>query len=366
MTRAGRVFGVALLGLAAVALAGPRPVVSPPDAAAIAAALPVALDSLAESVRAREAAVPGLVFGTDARVTFIDGPQRTRDAVVYLHGFSATRQETAPLSELIAESIDANLFEARLRGHGVPGERMGDATAEDWLADAAEAIAIGRRLGDSVIVVATSTGATLALWHALADSATVGTDVMAGVRAFVLISPNLGPRDRTAELLTLPWMSAIVPRIMPVRRWEPANAEQGQVWTVAYSSRALFPMQALVEDVRDRDVRRLAIPTLVFLNDADPVIDAARVHDFFDGAPAGRVDLVSYDPPAGNDAHVLAGRIVSPDGVTPLLSRTLGFLGGVRRAPPSAGAPSHDGTARERTARLALGARSDTRAPVRP
>ncbi|MDD4273595.1 MAG: hypothetical protein PHG14_07705 [Desulfobacter postgatei] len=37
---------------------------------------------------------------------------------VYIHGFSATRKETAPLSDLVAKTLNANLFYTRLSGHG--------------------------------------------------------------------------------------------------------------------------------------------------------------------------------------------------------------------------------------------------------
>ena len=92
--------------------------------------------------------------------------RKTPYSVVYLHGFSATRQETAPLAECVADSLGANLFETRLAGHGREREPLADVRAEDWLHDAAEALAIAARLGERVIVIGTSTGATLAVGDA--------------------------------------------------------------------------------------------------------------------------------------------------------------------------------------------------------
>ncbi len=60
----------------------------------------------------------GLVPGTEKRITWFAEGERTAWSVVYLHGFSATRQETAPLSTLVAQALGANLFETRLSGHG--------------------------------------------------------------------------------------------------------------------------------------------------------------------------------------------------------------------------------------------------------
>jgi hypothetical protein len=47
--------------------------------------------------------------------------QKTPWAVVYVHGFSASRMETAPVADLVAKELGANLFYTRLSGHGLPG-----------------------------------------------------------------------------------------------------------------------------------------------------------------------------------------------------------------------------------------------------
>ena len=60
---------------------------------------------------------------------------QTQWAVVYIHGFSASRMETAPLADTIATALGANLFYARLAGHGRGGAAMGEPSVQDWLAD---------------------------------------------------------------------------------------------------------------------------------------------------------------------------------------------------------------------------------------
>jgi len=61
--------------------------------------------------------VAGLVPDTESRIVWANGEARTPWAVVTLHGFSATRQETAPLAETVASLLNANLYEVRLTGH---------------------------------------------------------------------------------------------------------------------------------------------------------------------------------------------------------------------------------------------------------
>ncbi|MDX1515798.1 MAG: alpha/beta fold hydrolase, partial [Woeseiaceae bacterium] len=139
----------------------------------------------------------GRVPDTGKRIRWRSPGQRTPIAVVYLHGFSATRQEIAPTAERVAEHLGANLFETRLAGHGRRSAPLAGVRAEDWLADGIEALRIGQRLGERVVVIGTSTGATLAL--ALADQAE-----FAAVSELVMISPNIAPADANAEWLTRP------------------------------------------------------------------------------------------------------------------------------------------------------------------
>ena len=80
--------------------------------------------------------------------------------------FSATRQETAPLSELVSQALGANLFYTRLTGHGRTGSALACARVNDWLNDVVEAYEIGRRLGKKVIMIGCSTGGTSLAWLA--------------------------------------------------------------------------------------------------------------------------------------------------------------------------------------------------------
>ena len=88
--------------------------------------------------------------------------QKTPLAVIYVHGFSASAEEIRPVPDEVAKALGANLFYTRLAGHGRSGDAMAEPRAGDWIEDMAEAMAIGRSLGDRVVVIATSTGGTLA------------------------------------------------------------------------------------------------------------------------------------------------------------------------------------------------------------
>ena len=228
------------------------------------------------------------------------------------------------LSADVARALCANLFETRLHGHGLPGDSLGNVAVKDWLTDAVDALEIGRRLGDSVIVIGTSTGGTLAAWLA-----TLPRTMRPHMSTLVLVSPNFGPRDPMAAVLTLPWASRVLPAFIPTREWTAGNDEQRRYWTMRYPSTALFPMQAMVEHVRGRSVDGYDIPTLTFYNTDDPVVDAARTIAWLDrvqAASSARVERVVVTPKPGEDGHVIADRIVAPSQTAMLRDRIVAFV----------------------------------------
>ena len=124
--------------------------------------------------------------------------KQTEYSIVYLHGFSASRQEISPVMEKVADALGANLFFTRLSGHGQTTEALSESNPKEWFQDATEAFEIGKRLGEKVILVGTSTGATLGLWLALKHR-------REKIHALLLLSPNLGIRDPRGVLALGPW-----------------------------------------------------------------------------------------------------------------------------------------------------------------
>jgi esterase/lipase len=262
------------------------------------------LDELDAFVRAREAAIDDLTPGTAARIVWA-GEDRARRpwSVVGLHGFSATRQETAPLAARVAEGLGAHLFEARFTGHGRNGAALAEASAEDWLLDAKTALAIGDRLGERTLVLASSTGATFAYLAAATGSAP-------GVAGMAFLSPNFGPANASSQLLLFPWAKAWVPLVVGEERsWEPTNEAHGRYWTTRYPIEALFPMMASVAAARDADPDRVALPLRVFVHPGDDVVSPRSTREVLSAVTAP-VEITEVEGPG--DTHVLAGDILSP------------------------------------------------------
>lgn len=111
--------------------------------------------------------------------------------------------------------------------------------------DMAEALAIGRRLGERVLIVATSTGATLAT-VALADPA--GAADVAGA---VFVSPNYRLASAAGALLDLPLARVWGPWVAGAEHgFTPLNAGHERWWTTRFPIEALFSMATLLRHAR--------------------------------------------------------------------------------------------------------------------
>lgn len=249
-----------------------------------------------------------LIPGTEKRIRWHSGPDRgkTDYAIVYLHGFSATRQEIAPVAERVADALSANLFETRLSGHGLIQDPLRGTRAEDWLDDAAEALAIGRAIGERIVLIGTSTGATLALAMARHPS-------FESVDTLVLISPNFAPSDPSAEFLTWPGGPQLAYMIAgQTRSWEPRNALQARFWSTTYPMDAVIEMMRLVKYVRGKLPLQLDQSVLTIYSPADAVVDTARIRDAFEQIEGPRRFLLEIPSSGDPSNHVLVGDILSP------------------------------------------------------
>ena len=267
--------------------------------------LPDDLDTWLEDSERQAVERYGLVPGTEKRITWSGEHQRTPYSVLYLHGFSATRQETAPLAEIVASRLGANLFETRLTGHGRKREALADIRAEDWLRDAAEALAIASRLGERVIVIGTSTGATLA-------AAMLGHPAMDAVDILVMVSPNFAPRDPTASWLTRP-AGPLLARILvgDTRSWQPHNEQQARYWSTSYPTVSAVEMMRLVDLANRKLPDKIPQRLLMFYSSEDAVISPTEALSVFQRTTTPQKAVIEIDDPGDPSHHVLAGDVLS-------------------------------------------------------
>ncbi len=276
-----------------------------------------------------EALVPDVREGAQKRIIWVDPASKAKTplAIVYIHGFSASLEEVRPLPDIVARDLGANLYFARLRGHGRSGAAMATATVNGWFNDVAEAVAIGRRLGDRVVLLSTSTGGTLATW-ALEQPA-----LAEGIVGSVMISPNFAVQAAGADSLLWPWARQLVPMVFGENRaFKPLNDEQGKWWTTEYPTVSLLPMQASVARAGRVPVEDITVPALFIYHPDDAVVKSSVTRQIAarwgatSGAKATSVEVETSDDPFN---HVIAGRILSPSTTEPLAARIVTWVQGL-------------------------------------
>jgi pimeloyl-ACP methyl ester carboxylesterase len=251
----------------------------------------------------------------EARIVWYDTLHRkTPFVVLYLHGFSASQEEGNPVHRDFARLFGCNLYLSRLAEHGIDTpDAMINLTADKLWNSAKEAYAIARQLGDSVILVGTSTGGNLALQLA----ATYPDDPIKGL---ILMSPNIAINNPAAWLLNGPWGLQIARMVMHSNYYPAHNATPGeqQYWNAPYRLEALTQLQEMVSAKMTRTTFQSVLqPTLLlyyYKDEAhqDPTVKVSAELRMFDQLGTPPVYKRSVDIPNA-DSHVIGSHITSHD-----------------------------------------------------
>ena len=308
-----------LLALVLLVLAGPRPEadlswddVSPQP-------------PLDEWLAAREAAFDDIRPGTEKGIVWADSVgERTPYAVVYLHGFSASRLESTPYPDSVAKALGANLYYPRLPGHGRDGEALGESKAHEWIQGVAEAIRVGEAIGDSLIVMGLSTGGALAAAAALEPS------LSRRWAAQVWISPYFALRDERAGIVLGPW-GRVLFRFMAgtERSWTPQNDLHAALGTHSYPSKVILELIAMVNQIEQEDFGPVTIPTLMIYSPDDMVVRPDVGLAQLDELGSTHKDTVVVRRALDRNNHVIVGDALGPENTIPLARRTIQWLAGL-------------------------------------
>lgn len=204
-----------------------------------------AVETYIESREQRHTIKPG----NEARIVWADPATKakTPTAVVYLHGFSASQREGFPAHMGFAEKFGCNLYLARLSDHGIDTvPAMADLTVDRLWDSAKEAYAIGRQLGDEVIIMGTSTGGTLALKLAAEYPE---------IKGVINFAPNIEINDPAAFLLNKPWGLQIARLVFKGdTRTVPSDATYRKYWYDTYRLEATVELQQLLSTAATEEV----------------------------------------------------------------------------------------------------------------
>jgi esterase/lipase len=302
---------VVLLVLVVVYLLGPHP--ATPVYNADLPTIPAIKDSLEKYIAAGEAQHK-IKPNNEARIVWANDSlkQKTEYAIVYLHGFSASQEEGNPVHRDIAKAFGCNLYLSRLSQHGIDTtDALINLTADNLWESAKQAYAIGKQLGNKVILMGTSTGGTLALQLAAAYPEIAG---------LVLYSPNIAINDPNAWLLNNPWGLQIA-RLVKGSKLNTGGKntpEYKQYWNYQYRLEATTQLEEELETTMTNTAfAKVKQPTLTLYyykdeKNQDPVVKVSAMKEMMQhlGTPADQKKMVPI-PNAGS--HVLASPIQSKD-----------------------------------------------------
>ncbi len=280
--------------------------------------LPTALPPVIENLEQLEAEVvrreldnPLIKPDNEARIIWANSSQqKTPYSMVYLHGFGASQGEGEPVHRWLAERFGCNLYLSRLKEQGIQSDSaFKSMTAANLLASAREAVAIGKALGDRVIIIGTSTGGALGLYI------TAHNPDIAGI---MLYSPIIAPANEALFLLNGPWGwqigEAILGRVNKEDREDPVK----RYWSDVYYLEGYMALAGLVENTMQKETfQQIAQP--VFLGyyyknkeEQDPVVSVAAMLEMYDhlGTPSSKKRKVAF-PEASN--HVISSVYRSGD-----------------------------------------------------
>lgn len=294
-----------------VYLFGPRP--STPK---YSTAMPVvpAIGELEKYVADNEA-VHKLKPNNQARIVWANDSlkQKTPYAIVYLHGFSASQEEGNPVHRNIAKAFGYNLYLSRLAEHGIDTtEQLMNLTADNYWESVKQALAIGKQLGQKIILMGTSTGGTQAIQLA----ATYPNDVA----AIVLYSPNIAINDDNAWILNNHWGLQIARLVKGSKYNDPQDDRPiyKQYWNKPYRLESAVALEEMLETTMDKTTyQKVTQPTLMlyYYKDKihqDSVVKVSAMQEMFSELATDSLHKRAIAiPNAGH--HVLASPIKSGD-----------------------------------------------------
>jgi pimeloyl-ACP methyl ester carboxylesterase len=298
--------------LVLIYMSGPRP--ESPKLVTTYPTLTHNLTALEKEIMESEKGIKTVKPDNEARIIWFDSlrKEKTPYSLVYLHGFGASQAEGAPVHTQLAKHFGCNLYLSRLRDHGVAKENIfEDLTPENLFETARQAIAVGKELGDSVIVIGTSTGGAFALYAAAHDPS---------IKSIVLYSPLIDFYSGATALIDKPWGLQIMRTLVGSDYFEFQREDtlEDKYWISRYRLEGLVALKSFVSATMTEETFA-RVQCQVFLgyyykneDQQDKVVSVPAMLEMYDqlGTPAKWKRKQAF-PESGH--HVIASYIRSKD-----------------------------------------------------
>ncbi|QMW02718.1 alpha/beta hydrolase [Spirosoma foliorum] len=269
----------------------------------------------------------------EARIVWADSLHKVKTpySIVYIPGFSASWAEGDPVHKQIARHFGCNLYLARTAEHGISSpDAFKEITPSNYAASAERALAIGKALGEKVIVMGTSAGGMLSLYLAAHHPE---------IDALILYSPCIATANPALKLATKPWGKQILDQVFQGEYFINSHYdnERAKYWLPRYHTNGLITLQTMLDEfMTPEQFQKVKQPVFMgyYYKDTahqDQVVSVPAMLEMFDelGTPADKKEKVDF-PNA--DAHVIASHFTSKD-LTGVYQATEKFMTDVLKLP---------------------------------
>lgn len=257
----------------------------------------------------------------EARIVWADSLRKVKTpfSLVYIPGFTASWAEGDPIHKQLAKRFGCNLYLARTHEHGVDSpDALKGLTPANYAGSAERALAIGKALGDNVILIGTSAGGMLSLYLAARHPEIYG---------LVLYSPCIEVANPALKLATRPWGRQILERVIGGEHVVNTHykPDRARYWLTRYHTNGLITLQTMLDQFMTPEqfakVKQPLFMGYYYKNEEnqDKVVSVAAMLAMYEalGTSAHSKRKMAF-PDAGE--HVIASHFTSGD------------LGGVYRA----------------------------------
>jgi len=208
---------------------------------------------------------------------------RTKYSIVFIHGFTTTGYQSKEFLNKLSSELDANLFMTRLSGHGVPYEGTKQMQIDKIMYDVSEAIIIGEKIGENVILVGHSLGGALSMLAADDEVLSKKIDTLvlfapgnSGFSSFAFANTLISSLvDRTGSLC---WLIDCDPRSF----MELPDDEKWENYFATDFDTNIFYQIARIPFATDRiSYDTISTSALVFYDENDRLVNASKLKSNF-------------------------------------------------------------------------------------
>lgn len=257
----------------------------------------------------KESARAGIVWADPGK------KNKTEFSLVYLHGFKASHREGHPIHRQVAQSIGCNLYLSRLEGHGLDIKKpLLDLSASSFEASDRKALAIGEKIGEKVIIMGTSTGASLGLL--LAGQ----SETSKNIAALILYSPLVKFYGYSQWLLGNRFTRAVL-KIIPGKKYmlsaTPGSIDaEKEIWYHRYALQGVLALGEFVQkNMTTSTFANVTCPVFIgyyYKNEReqDKVVSVAAIKKMFTklGTKPGKKILRNFPE---SRTHVIGSGLIS-------------------------------------------------------